>query len=258
VFNSEQTPTGYSVDQDPWSMIEKSLLKVAATFIAAIIVFSIIITSCKRENEERIPRGFAFGIDVSENNGDIDWAKVAHQKKTNDPIRFVIIRSSMGKNGLDTCYARNYTEAKQQGFIVGTYHYYRPNENSNQQFENFKKVLKLERGDLMPVVDIEVNPKVQSMESMKIGLRNFVNLVEKEYGVKPIIYTKLSMWRDYLQNDFSDCLVWISAYSNYRREDDIVKNANIHQFSDRIRDIPGIPSKYVDGDDCRDLKPLIY
>ena len=241
--------------------MEKTFKTVVATVIAAIIVISAIIssfTSCKRGNEERIPKGFAFGIDVSDNNGVIDWSKVATQKKTKDPIRFVIIRSSMGNNKIDSRYTQNYTEAKKNGLIVGSYHYYRPNENSNQQFENFKKVLRLEKGDIMPVVDIEVNPKVQSMKSLKVGLRNFLDLVEKEYGVKPIIYTKLSMWRDYLQNDFSDCVVWIAAYSTDRRDDTIVQNADIHQFTDKIRDIPGIPSKYVDGDDCKNLKMIMY
>lgn len=232
---------------------------VAVTVITALVI--VIITtfnSCKKENLDEVPKGFAFGIDVSDNNGVIQWEKVAHQRKTKDPIKFVIIRSTMGKNGRDSRYAQNYTEAKQQGFIVGTYHYYRPNENSSLQFENFKKVLRLERGDILPVVDIEVNPKVQSMKSLKIGLRNFVKLVEDEYGVKPIIYTKLSMWRDYLQNDFGDCHVWIAAYSTDRRDDNIVKNADIHQFTDRIRNIPGIPEKFVDGDDCKDLRAILY
>lgn len=238
----------------------KKRFTAAANVIAAIIIISTIITftSCKHESVERIPKGFYFGIDISDNNGRIDWSKVVTQKKTKDPIRFVIIRSSMGNDGIDSLYMYNYTEAKKNGFIVGSYHYYRPNENSNQQFENFKKTVQLEKGDITPVVDIEVNSTVQSMNSLKVGLRNFVTLCEKEYGVKPIIYTKLSMWRDYLQNDFSDCLVWISAYSSYRRDDAIVQNANIHQFTDKIRDIPGIPSKYVDGDDCKEISTILF
>jgi len=116
----------------------------------------------------------------------------------------------------------------------------------------------LEKGDILPVIDIEVNPRVQTMRSLKVGLRNFVTLCEQEYGVKPIIYTKYSMWRDYLQADFSDCPVWIAAYSTDRRDDTIVKNSNIHQFTDKIRNIPGIPSRYVDGDDCQDIKTVLY
>lgn len=201
--------------------------------------------------------GPAFGIDVSQYNGDIDWEKVKSQKKTKDPIKFVIIRSSAGVQK-DIRYEKNYEEAKEHGFIVGTYHYYRPDENSNKQFENFKATVHLAKGDILPVVDIEAASSVQSMESLKIGLRNFVTLVEDEFGVKPIIYTKLSMWKDFLQYDFDDCKLWVAAYSTHRREEDVVKNADIHQFTKEIRNIPGIPEKYVDGDDARNLQSILY
>lgn len=209
--------------------------------------------SCNRDRQE----GPAFGIDVSEYNGDIDWPTVKVQTKTKDPIRFVIIRSSAGVYK-DIRYDKNYKEAKENGFIVGSYHYYRPNENSSMQFENFKAALHLAKGDILPVVDIEVASSVQSMESLKNGLRNFISLCEKEYGVKPIIYTKLSMWEDFLQIDFSDCMLWVAAYSTQRREEPTVQSAEIHQFAKEIRDIPGIPEKYVDGDDARAIERILY
>ena len=226
--------------------------------IATATLLMVVSAACRRDVESSaVPEGFAFGIDVSQYNGDIDWSKVATQKKTKDPIRFVIIRSSVGVDK-DSRSDKNYKEAKESGFIVGSYHYYRPNENSAKQFENFKNVIHLERGDIMPVVDIEVQSTVQSMTSLKMGLRNFISLCEEEYGVKPIIYTKLSMWRDFLQDDFADCKVWIAAYTTSRREDGIVKNADIHQFTKEIRNIPGIPEKYTDGDDCKDISSIIF
>lgn len=202
-------------------------------------------------------KGESFGIDVSQYNGDIDWAKVATQTKTKENIKFVLIRSTVGVDA-DTRYQRNYIEAKKQGLVVGSYHYYRPNENSNLQFQNFAKAAKVVRGDIIPAVDIEAASTVQSMESLKVGLRNFITLCEEEYGVKPIIYTKLSMWKNHLQKDFSDCKLWVAAYSNHRRGDETVKNAAIHQFTKEIRNVPGIPSRFVDGDDCRDISQVIY
>lgn len=216
-----------------------------------LLIVSIALASCTSLT------GPAFGIDVSQYNGDIDWAKVKSQKKTKDPIKFVIVRSTVGVDK-DVRYEKNYKGAKENGFIVGSYHYYRPNENSAKQFENFKETIHFMKGDILPVVDIEVQSSVQSMSSLKVGLRNFVTLVEQEYGVKPIIYTKLSMWRDYLQNDFSDCKLWIAAYSTSRRKEDVVKNADIHQFTKEIQYIPGIPERYVDGDDIRQIQSVIY
>lgn len=225
--------------------------------LLTIVVSLTIVSSCNRSGEEKVLSGPVFGIDVSQWNGDINWAEVKTQTKTKDPIRFVIIRSTVGVDK-DIRYDKNYREAKEQGFIVGSYHYYRPNENSTKQFDNFKEVVNLEKGDILPVVDIEVGSSVQSMASLKVGLRNFVTLVEQEYGVKPIIYTKLSMWRDYLESDFADCKVWIAAYTTSRREDVVVKNADIHQFTKEIRNIPGIPEKYVDGDDVRAIETILY
>ena len=240
---------------------EKNNINMKKLFLlATAMLLVVVVAACRRENqsvEPVVPEGFAFGIDVSQYNGDIDWAKVASQKKTKDPIKFVIIRSSAGVNK-DRRYEKNYKGAKENGFIVGSYHYYRPNENSAKQFESFKRTLHLEKGDILPVVDIEVPSRVQSMSSLKVGLRKFVNLCEEEYGVKPIIYTKLSMWRDYLQDDFADCQLWVAAYTESRRDDDIVKNASIHQFTRHIKNIPGIPEKWVDGDDCKDLSSIIF
>ena len=235
-------------------MGKKSLFVTVLTVLTCIVF---VVVSCHKSNSDKPYEGFAFGIDVSQYNGPIDWPKVRTQDKTRDPIRFVIIRSTVGVDR-DSRYEYNYTEAKKNGFIVGSYHYYRPNENSSLQFENFKKTIHLEKGDILPVVDIEAASTVQSMASLKVGLRNFVNLVEKEYGVKPIIYSKLSMWRDYLADDFSDCKLWVAAYSTSRRTDDVVRNADIHQFTKEIRDIPGIPEKFTDGDDIPNLANVLY
>ena len=243
LFNNEQPATGN------WRKTKKS--NAVRKLVCFFIIFVVAIACNKRGGE-------SFGIDVSQNNGNIDWSKVKSQKKTKDPIEFVVIRCTMGIDGIDRCYERNYKEAKKNGFIVGSYHYYRPNENSIRQFENFKNVVHLEKGDLLPVVDIEVFPSTQSMISLKSGLHRFLTLVEMEYGVKPIIYTKLSMWKDYLESEFSGYKLWVAAYSTHRRDDSTVVNADIHQFTKEIRNIPGIPSKYVDGDDARDLQSILY
>lgn len=213
--------------------------------VVAVVVY------CERE------RSVTFGIDVSQYNGCINWDKVKSQRKTKDPITFVILRSTVGVDK-DSRYQRNYKAAKAAGFVVGSYHYYRPDENSTKQFENFKKVLQLQKGDIIPAVDIEEQSSVQDMKSLKRGLRNFISLCEGEFGVKPILYTKLTMYEDYLKKEFSDCKLWVAAYSNFRRSNPIVRNSSIHQFTEEIRNIPGIPSKYVDGDDVRDLSDIIY
>ena len=36
--------------------------------------------------------------------------------------------------------------------------------------------------------------------------------VEKQYGIKPVIYTNIDFYKNYLQNDFDDYPIWIAHY----------------------------------------------
>ena len=47
------------------------------------------------------------------------------------------------------------------------------------------KNVKLKKGDLPPVLDIEKLPKNQSLDSLKVGLKRWLLRVENCYGVKP-------------------------------------------------------------------------
>ena len=58
------------------------------------------------------------GIDVSENNGVVDWQAVADAG-----IEFVMVRSSYGKTGVDGNFAANVAGAHEVGLKVGAYHY---------------------------------------------------------------------------------------------------------------------------------------
>jgi lysozyme len=54
--------------------------------------------------------------------------------------------------------------------LSGSYHYYRPNENSLEQATLFKTV-SLKRG-FASVLDIERLPEYQSVDRLKIGLKD--------------------------------------------------------------------------------------
>ncbi len=58
------------------------------------------------------------GIDVSENNGSVDWQAVADAG-----IEFVMIRSSYGLHSKDEMFTEHYNGAKAAGLKVGAYHY---------------------------------------------------------------------------------------------------------------------------------------
>lgn len=152
------------------------------------------------------------GFDVSEYQGNIKWDSV--KSIENDfPVGFVFIRATAGKDRVDSQFKQNWAEAKKHNIIRGAYHYYRPNENSLEQANLFIKTVRLKKGDLPPVLDIEKLPKNQSIDSLKVGLRRWLKKVEQHYGEKPIIYSGESYYNDFLEEEFGDYTFWIANYN---------------------------------------------
>ena len=180
-----------------------------------------------------------FGFDVSHYQGKINWDSI-ERSKGDFPLDFVFIRASAGKRRGDNEFARNWKHAKRTGFIRGAYHYYRPDENSVKQAENFIKRVTLSKGDLPPVLDIEKMPNGQSIDSLKSGLKRWLKLVENHYGVKPILYSGQSFHGDFLKKEFKGYTLWIANYSFF--EDEIRKEWDFWQFTDKAS-IIGIEGK---------------
>ncbi|MEL1243396.1 glycoside hydrolase family 25 protein [Flavobacterium sp. DGU11] len=175
-------------------------------------------------------KGKVYGIDVSHYQGRIMWDSLK-QSKAEFPMQFVFIRATAGSDVGDTEYERNWAGAKASGLIRGAYHYYRPDENSVKQAENFIKTVKLSKGDLPPVLDIEKIPAGQSMDSLKSGLKRWLTKVEKHYGVKPVLYSGESFYTDFLKEEFEGYNLWIANYNFF--EDEIHKEWLFWQFTDK-------------------------
>ena len=158
-----------------------------------------------------------IGFDISQYQGQIQWDKVGFVENTY-VLQFVFIRATAGKDGADTCFKDNWAQAKKHNLIRGAYHYYRPNENSLAQAENFIKRVKLAPGDLPPVLDIESLPKGQSIDSLKKGLRRWLEKVDKHYNVKPIIYSGEKYYNAFLKDEFSEYTFWIANYNFFVEE----------------------------------------
>ena len=180
--------------------------------------------------------GKTVGIDVSEYQGKISWSYV-DTIENQYPLHFVFIRATAGNDAVDRRFKRNWEGAKKNKMIRGAYHYYRPNENSLEQAELFIKTVRLQKGDLPPVLDIEKLPKNQSMTNLKKGLRRWLQAIESHYKVKPIIYTGEKYYDDFLKEEFSDYLFWIANYNFYREE--IQDDWLFWQFTERAA-VPGI------------------
>jgi lysozyme len=107
--------------------------------------------------------------------------------------------------------------AGEKQLIRGAYHYYNPNINSLLQAENFILTVDLKPGDLPPILDIEKISTIQDVSKLRTGVRRWLEKVEKHYGVKPIIYTGASFYKDYLKGHFDDFPLWVANYNRVRR-----------------------------------------
>lgn len=183
-----------------------------------------------------------FGLDLSHYQGVPNWVEI---KNSHHPIEFIFVRATMGVNGKDKQFDRNWKRMKEAGYIRGAYHYFRPNENAKRQFRQFARHVKLEAGDFPPVLDIETLGR-QSTRQIQEAAKTWLSLAEAHYGVKPIVYTSLSFYRDYLKGHVDGYPLWIAAYTNGKNQLAGV-DWTFHQFTDQVR-VSGI-CEYVDGND---------
>jgi lysozyme len=194
----------------------------------------------------------AIGFDVSEYQSKINWEQTYHIEEAFE-LSYVFIRATAGKDRIDSRFEENWKGAKSRQLIRGAYHYYRPNENSKEQATNFINNVTLQKGDLPPVLDIEKLPKTQSVARLKIGLRNWLTAVEKHYGVKPIIYSGESYYKDFLKEEFSEYPLWIANYNFWRN--DLESDWQFWQFTEKakIEGIDGMVDLNIFNGDKNDL-----
>lgn len=151
------------------------------------------------------------GIDVSHHQGEIDWAEVKATERQEHPIRFVFMKATEGGDYKDRRFADNFRRAGEVGLVRGAYHFYNPNTDPIRQADFFISQVKLKKGDLAPVLDIERKPKNKAQ--LQADLLKFLNRIELHYGVKPIIYTSYKYRTRYLDApEFDRYPFWIAHY----------------------------------------------
>lgn len=130
------------------------------------------------------------GIDVSRFQGDINWTRVA----SDSTIKFVYVKATEGASLTDPNYKTNISKAKKAGLLVGFYHVYSATTTAYKQMANIRKTVKKKDLDLIPVLDIE--GKYSDGLYMK-RVDKLLELLEKEYGVKPMIYTSVHCYKEH-------------------------------------------------------------
>lgn len=156
-----------------------------------------------------------FGIDLShyQSSEDLNWDSLSIGYGS-VPIEFVVLRASMGSNGVDLEFDEFWEKAAKHNLVRGAYHFYRPDEDPILQANQFLSAVQLESGDLRPVVDIEKYPKIISKKKLRKNLQIFLDILEERFGEKPIIYTYYHYYKEELEGHFDSYPLWIANYND--------------------------------------------
>ncbi|MEG0760723.1 glycoside hydrolase family 25 protein [Chryseobacterium sp.] len=156
-----------------------------------------------------------YGLDIShyQNKEDISWDSLSIGNKT-ITLEFVVMRATMGNRNADRHFNDFWEQAKKHELIRGAYHFYRADEDPVKQANNFLDNVKLESGDLPPILDIEKIPRKKSKEKLVEDLKIWCKIVEEKYGKKPIIYTYYHYYKDFLKGSFEDYPLWLANYND--------------------------------------------
>ena len=159
-----------------------------------------------------MPYGYKIhGIDISHYQGEVDWKRLKQTRQGQFPVQFIFMKATEGGDYSDDKFIANFDSAKVHGFIRGAYHFYNPKTDANKQADFFINSVKLEPGDLPPVLDIE--KKSRDVKKLQQDLKIWLRKVENHYGVKPIIYASYKFKTKYLNDSVFDSYpYWIAHY----------------------------------------------
>jgi lysozyme len=181
-----------------------------------------------------------MGIDVSHHQGQINWKNVRASG-----IHFAYIKETEGENFKDSMLIQNIDSATVNGIAVGVYHFYSFCKSGLSQALNFITSTKHHTTHLPPVVDIENvgNCKYKgTIPDLVYQIREYLNMIEREFSCKPVLYTTPDLYNIFLSKFFDDYPVWIRSIG---RSPSLTDNKKWLFWQADVRMIPGV-SKNVD------------
>lgn len=190
--------------------------------------------------------GMTLGVDLSSYQTEVDFEELGRQG-----VKFAYIKATEGDSHVDTTFAEKWEASASAEMPAGAYHYFVYGNDGAKQAENFVATVgELNKSRLIPAVDMELTPEEvmnpPSKDTVVMGLKAFMNVVEKRYGVKPLIYARKDYYEKYLQDDFADYPRWVTNvfFPVYL---DVGDNWQVWQYNDC-----GSLSGYT-GEKCIDL-----
>lgn len=159
------------------------------------------------------------GTDVSKHKQAVDWPEVSRNN-----ISFAYIKATEGGDRLDEYFNRNWEEAKKAGIPRGAYHFYYFCRPAADQARWFIQNVPKDKAALPPVLDMEWNPKSPTCKlrppagTVRKDMKTFLDMLEKHYGKRPIIYTTVDFFDDNALNHFKRYSFWLRSVADHPQE----------------------------------------
>jgi len=195
-----------------------------------------------------------LGIDVSNNQGAIDWASVS----INTPS-FCYVKATEGLTYQDPFYTLNVDGAKLAGIPCGSYHMFHPSDSATAQADYFlaqAQAANILAGDLLPALDLEFVKEWSgiSPDDSRSLILEWLTYVEGQTLVKPIVYMGPNFFNEVLAGQagpLDQYKLWLANYSNTASNLNGWTNWTFWQFSQTGK-FPGIQNcvdlNYFNGD----------
>lgn len=159
------------------------------------------------------------GIDVSNWQGDIDWAAVRGAG-----TKFVFIKATEGGDYLDPKFQQNWEGARRVGLPRGAYHMVYWCRPAHEQALWFILNVPNDADALPPVLDLEWNghsktcPKKVAVSVAREKIAIMLEVMEAHTGKRPIIYTDTTFHREVLEGQFEGYNFWLRSVAAEPRE----------------------------------------
>jgi lysozyme len=141
------------------------------------------------------------------------------------------MKATEGESFKDWRFKGRWRKAKKYGITRGAYHFFRPGKSAESQAQNFiNSIGVLENTDLPPVLDIEKMDDC-SVETLNRRALDWLRIVEKHYGRKPIVYANPYYLKNVIDSRItSNYPIWVANY-NVKRPS--YGNWRYWQFTDK-------------------------
>lgn len=184
-------------------------------FFICVVLFSIFYVYNNQKNTF-INKYPIHGVFIDQNNGYLDFNALA---KSNQKL--IYIRCTQGATYSDDNFDNNYQRGLGSGLPIGVYHIFGFDSNISRQFENIKRTINEETGDLPIMIKIQYYDSYSrhniNLNKQRPRIKKLIIKLHKYYGKKIILSTDYKSWK---QLDFN--LNYLEFSNNLKTEGNLI------------------------------------